>query len=109
MLTAVLRQERQQSQAEEDELEELENVTSDIKEWLTATFATKQQVRLWQKYFIYIYLFLILNCSQQENLWRHQASDLWLMLSERGSFLRRFTAVCLPSTSSYSLMTSSPN
>ena len=59
MLTAVLRQERQQSQAEEDELEELENVTSDIKEWLTATFATKQQVRLWQKYLIYFDLFLL--------------------------------------------------
>ena len=41
----MLRQERQQSLAEEDELEELgENMTSDIKEWLTATFASKQQV-----------------------------------------------------------------
>ena len=41
----MLRQERKQSRAEEDELEELgENVTSDIKEWLTATFASKQQV-----------------------------------------------------------------
>ena len=45
----MLRQERhqrQQSLAEEDDLEELENVTSDIKEWLTSTFATKQQVRV---------------------------------------------------------------
>ena len=47
----MLRQERQYSQhstGEETELAELEleNVTSDIKEWLTSTFATKQQVRL---------------------------------------------------------------
>ena len=41
----ILRQERQQSIAEEDDLDSLENVTSDIKEWLTSTFATKQQVR----------------------------------------------------------------
>ena len=50
----MLRQERQQRQqrtAEEDELEELENVTSDIKEWLTATFATKQQVRVRLRYY----------------------------------------------------------
>ena len=44
------RQQRQQSTAEEDELEELENVNSDIKEWLTATFATKQQVRVKLRY-----------------------------------------------------------
>ena len=44
------RQQRQQSTAEEAELEELENVTSDIKEWLTATFATKQQVRVRLRY-----------------------------------------------------------
>ena len=42
----MLRQERQQSIAEEDDLDSLENVTSDIKEWLTSTFATKQQVRV---------------------------------------------------------------
>ena len=41
-----MRQERQQSIAEEDELEDLENITSDIKDWLTSTFATKQQVRV---------------------------------------------------------------
>ena len=42
----LYRQERQQSIAEEDELEDLDNMTSDIKDWLTSTFATKQQVCL---------------------------------------------------------------
>ena len=56
----MLRQERhqrQQSLAEEDDLEELENVTSDIKEWLTSTFATKQQVQSSPLYRLYLPLY----------------------------------------------------
>ena len=66
-----MRQERQQSTAEENELDELEleNVTSDIKEWLTSTFATKQQV--------YCHIVPLSHLShrsdsQQEYLWKSQ-------------------------------------
>ena len=60
-----MRQERQQSTAEETELAELEleNVTSDIKEWLTSTFATKQQVRVRLRY---IAILLLCHCSNIE-------------------------------------------
>ena len=64
-----MRQERQQSIAEEDELEDLENITSDIKDWLTSTFATKPQVwlRFWSD------LSLPTKCSRQGNPWRLQS------------------------------------